>query len=185
MCRHPLDVVSNSSSVQCILNIVFFNIRDVGCRCWASELVCGRRRQGCASCLCNKLCWTSLTCCWHIPSSPWMLISCCGSRCRRCKNAEEEFSTQVILSSCDEAMAKDFTACSSIVQELYNLISGLLKVGRVSGINYSVLFIFQLHCTCNVLLWATITIYDMMQVFHVESTSTMTNHNRVTPSFVC
>ena len=74
-----------------------------------------------------------------------MLISCCGSRCRRCKNAEEEFSTQVILSSCDEAMAKDFTACSSIVQELYNLISGLLKVGRVSGINYSVYLFFS--CT--------------------------------------
>ena len=31
--RHPLDVVSNSSLVQCILNIVYFNIRDVGCRC--------------------------------------------------------------------------------------------------------------------------------------------------------
>ena len=58
----------------------------------------------------------------------------------------EEFSTQVILSSCAEAMAKDFTACSSIVQELYNLISGLLKVGRVSGINYSVYYIFR--CTC-------------------------------------
>ena len=82
----------------------------------------------------------------------------------------EEFSTQVILSSCAEAMAKDFTACSSIVQELYNLISGLLKVGRVSGINYSVYLFFS--CTALVMFFSgqLSRFYDMMQVFHVEST---------------